>query len=103
MMYTEIKKAIPCNPKVQNKHMMDFQVISRRQVELAINIRAYRCNHHLSQEQFARIATVYGSPQKIKFSGTEISKYEKYQTIPSEKKMFVLLAAMNIDLDDLVA
>lgn len=102
-MITEIKKALSGNPKNQNKHMMDFQIISRRQVELAINIRAYRGNHNLSQSQFAKIATVYGAPQKIKFSVTDISRYENYQTIPSEKKMFVLLAAMDLDLDDLSA
>lgn len=103
MIVTEIKKALPCNPKRQNKHMMDFQILSRRQVELAINLRAYRGNHRLSQQQFARIATVYGTTQKVKFNAQEISRYENYQTIPSEKKMFVLLAAMNIDLDDLIA
>ena len=99
----EIKKAQPKDPKKRNSYMTDFQVLSRRQIELAINIRAYRGNHNLSQLQFAKIATVFGLPQKIKFGRAEISNYENYKIIPSEKKMFVLLAAMNLTQEDLAA
>ena len=102
-MITEIKKAVSDNPKNRNEHMMDFQVVSRRQVELAINMREYRKEHDLSQVQFAKIATIYGVYQKVKFTHWEISKYENFKTIPSEKKMFVLLAAMGMDLEDLIA
>lgn len=89
--------------KSVNKHMTDYQILSRRQVELAIHIRAYRAKYNLSQDQFAKIATVYGQPMRIKFAQEEISCYENYQTIPTEKKMNALLMTLHITLEDLAA
>jgi len=100
-MTTVIRKTLPDNPNHRNNYMTDFQIVSRKQVELAIQIRAYRNKHELSQTQFAQIASVYGRPQKIKFATSEISSYENYKNIPSEKKMFVLLMAMHLNLEDI--
>lgn len=84
-----------------NPYLNDFQVISRRQVELAIELRAYRCKHQINQTQAARIATAYGSPYKISFTQTEISSYERYTKFPTEKKMMALLNMIGIDVETL--
>ena len=89
--------------KSVNEHMTDFQILSRRQVELAIQIRAYRAKYNLSQNQFAKIATVYGQPIHTKFAQKEIGRYENYQTIPTEKKLHALLMTLHITLEDLTA
>ena len=89
--------------KSVNEYMTDFQVLSRRQVELAIQIRAYRAKYNLSQDQFAKIATAYGQPTHTKFAYAEISNYENYRTIPTEKKLNALLLTLHITLEDLAA
>ena len=85
----------------KNQYMTDFTVVSRRQVELAIEIRAYRNRHGISMLQTAKIASAYGDPYKVKFSATEISKYERFITIPSEKKMNALLNMIGLEIEDL--
>ena len=87
--------------KTQNPYMNDFQVLSRRQVELAIELRAYRCRHNISQSQTAHIATAYGQPYKVKFTNAEISNYEKFISIPSENKMNALLNMIGITIEQL--
>ena len=85
--------------KSSNSQMTDFQVVSRRAVELAIELRAYRNKHNISQNQTAHIATAYGIPYKVKFSQIEISSYEKFKTIPSENKMNALLNMLGITVE----
>ena len=99
----EITKSFSINPNYRNKYMMDFQVLSRKQVEFGIQIIAYRNAHNLSQQQFASIASVYGRPYRIKVSQADVSSFELFKRIPSEKKMFAILSAMNLDIEDLVA
>ncbi len=85
--------------KTSNTFLNDFQVVSRRAVELAIELRAYRNKHNISQTQAAHIASAYGIPYKVKFSQIEISSYEKFKTIPKENKMNALLNMLGITIE----
>ena len=87
--------------KSKNQHMTDFMVVSRRQVELAIEIRAYRCKHKISQSQAARIASAYGMPYKTKFTNFDISNYERFISVPTENKMNALLDMLGLNIEDL--
>ena len=83
--------------KAKNPDMVDFQIMSRRQVEFAICIRLYRQKHELSLQQFANIASKYG----VKISNADISCYERYVRVPLKKKMETILKAMHLELNDL--
>lgn len=96
-----MEKKMTRNPNNRNPYMTDFQVLSRKQIELGIEIRAYRGKNKLSCKQFAMIASAYGAPYKVKFADLEISRYERFLTIPSEKKMYALLNTLHITLDTL--
>ena len=85
--------------RTSNSQMNDFQVVSRRAVELAIELRAYRNKHQISQRQMAHIASAYGMPFKVKFTQYDISHYEKYLTIPTENKMYALLNMLGITIE----
>jgi len=87
--------------KSKNQYMTDFTVVSRRQVELAIELRAYRCKHKISQTQTAKIASAYGMPYKISFSNADICNYERFITLPSENKMNALLDMLGLSIEDL--
>lgn len=91
------------NPKRCNPHMQDFQIISRRQIEFGIYIRNYRRIHELSQTQFAKIASYYlgDTDGDDLIQQANISSWENFKVVPCERYMNAVLAAMNIELDDL--
>ncbi len=93
------ERRIITGPRHGNRYMTDFQVLSRRQVEFGIFLRSYRRINNLSLKQLANIATLRG----IRVSEMDISKYELFKAVPSERKMNVLLQIMNITIDDLCA
>ena len=85
----------------RNPMFSDMQMISKKQIELVFKIREYRFTHNLSQMQFAKIATVYGQPHKVKFTNYDISVYERFLHAPSLKKMYILLNMLGITFEDL--
>ena len=84
-----------------SKYLDDFQVVSRKQVELAIWIRSYRRCHEISLQTMANLATIKGRSQNVRFNAGEIGKYENYRRIPSTRKLNVLLDVIGITLEDL--
>lgn len=89
--------------KTKNNKLMDFQVLSRRQVELAYCIRWFRYTHDMTLTQLANRCSHFGKPFKIKFSCAEIQNYETLAYAPTEKKMNVLMMAIGIKMNDLDA
>lgn len=87
--------------RTKNRYMSDFQIVSRRQVELAMCLREYRRRNNISQNDFVEIANIYSRPYNVKFTNYDISVYERYLVIPGEKKMNVLLAILGIQIEDL--
>ena len=87
--------------KRHNPLLSDIQLISPKQIELVYKIREYRMEHSLTQSQFAKIATIYGNPFKIKFENCEISNYERFKATPSLKKMCIILKILGVEYDDL--
>ena len=85
----------------RNKQMTDFQILSRRQVELVFSVRQFRESHNMSQEQLAFRCSCFGKPFNVKFTSVDISNYERFQTIPTEKKMNVLMLAIGATMDDI--
>ena len=82
--------------KTRNSYMTDFQILSRRQVEMAYQIRLYRERHNITQTELAFRCSAFGKPFKVKFTSTDISNYERLVSIPREKKMNILLMAIGV-------
>ena len=78
----------------------DFQYISAKQYELSYCINNYRRKRNLSQVEFANVCNEFGKPYNVKFSHTEISKYERMTTAPRIKKYMVLCKVLNIYFDE---
>lgn len=87
--------------RTKNPHMIDFQMFSRRQIEFGINLRRYRETHEMSTTDLAFRCSCFGKPFKVKVSNFDISCYERFQQIPSEKKMKVIMMAIGITMEDL--
>lgn len=87
--------------QTRNPHMVDFQMLSRRQVELGYQIRSYREKHEISTTDLAFRCSCFGKPFKVKVTSMDISKYERFQNIPTEKKMNVIMMAIGIKIEDL--
>jgi len=85
----------------KNPHMTDFEVLSRRQIELGYKIRLYRELHNMTTTELAFRCSCFGKPFKVKFADAEISQYERLKHIPCEKKMNVLMLALGIKMEDL--
>lgn len=82
------------NPTFDN-----FMLISPKSVELAIYIRQFRRLHNLSQNEMAKICTLHGKKQGIKFTQRSICAYENYETIPTPPKFQILMNTMDITPD----
>ena len=87
--------------KTKNPYMTDFQVISRRQVELGYHIRRYRETHEMTLQDLAFRCSCFGKPFKVKFTNVDISMYERLKSIPTERKMNILMMAIGITREDL--
>ena len=81
----------------QNPFFDDFQMRSMKLIRLSICIQNYRRYYNLSQAQMARICTLYGKPDNIKFTQTEIAKYENCKTVPTSPKFQILMNTLNIN------
>ena len=82
--------------KGKDKFFNDCRSISPKQVELAICIRMYRRMNTMSQEEMAKICTLYGKSKNVKFTTHDISDYENYKRAPRAKKFQILLNTMKI-------
>jgi len=87
--------------ETRNPHMMDFQIVSRRQVELGYKMRSFRESHNMSQRDLAFRCSCFGKPFNVKITNFDVSVYERFLRIPSQKKLEVLLKALNITMEDL--
>lgn len=85
----------------KNKEMSDFQILSRRQVELAYYLRRFRETHGITMSDLAFRCTCFGKPFNVKVVTSEISKYERLIDIPTQKKMKVVMMAIGVTMDDL--
>ena len=79
----------------------DFAYISPKQVTLSCYIKMYRQKYNISQQEMAKICSMYGEPHKVKFACCEIYNYENYKTIPSEPKFQILMNTLGITKNDL--
>ena len=73
-----------------------FQLVSDKQIELALSLNGYRKKFNLSQKDMAKICSLYGASQKIAFSAEQISSYETMKTAPRIAKYQVLCNVLNI-------
>ena len=96
MSYSAFKTAM-----TRNSYMTDFQVVSRRQVELGYLIRSFRESHDMTLQDLAFRCSCFGKPFKVKFTNVDISQYERFQSIPTERKMNVLMMAIGITKEDI--
>lgn len=99
----EIIKRQSGNPNRRNKYMSEFQVLNPQQVILSYYMTSYRKSAGLSAAQFARIASIYGKQDNVKFRPGDISSYESFKRVPSEKSMMVILKVLKISVEDLSA
>lgn len=87
------------NPR--NKWFDDYVYVSRKSVGLAMCLINFRRYNSLSQKQMAELCTEYGKPTNVKFTIMEISNYENYKKVPTERKFQVLLKTMHITEKDI--
>lgn len=69
--------------------------ISDKQMQFAFALNEYRRSHNITLEQMARICSLYGEPQGVKFHFTELSCYELLKKAPSKSKYDVLCMVLN--------
>ena len=81
----------------RSKFYGEFKLVSIEMMRLALALNGYRREHHLSQKEMAHICNLFGSIQGVKFTQTEISKYELMKTAPREKKYRILCNILNIE------
>ena len=81
----------------RNKFWGKFQLVSDRQIELALSINAYRKKYNISQKEMAHICTLYGKPHNVKFTQTQISSYETMKTAPRTVHYQILCNVLDIN------
>ena len=80
-----------------NPTFNDLEIVSRKQVELAFFIRAFRRINNMSQKEMADLCSCYG----VHFDTMDISRYENYKAAPTMPKFQILMKTMHITPHDL--
>lgn len=75
----------------------DQYVVSKKQIELVLNITEYRRIHNISISEMAKICTLYGGSYGVKFTSSDICNYENLKSAPRKPKFQVLCNVLNMD------
>lgn len=81
----------------RDKFWGKFQYVSEKQIELALNINAYRKKMNMSQREFAHLCNLYSEPYHVVFYPCDICNYERMKKAPRVIKYQVLCNVLKIN------
>lgn len=81
----------------RSKFWGKFQLVSNKQIELALTMNAFRREHNMSQSELAHFCNLYGEQNGVKFFQNEISAYERMARAPRKAKFQILCNVLNIE------